>query len=83
MSANVYLIHGDTPSVILRAQQNIADEIITEMDGSTLVIKTKNKLRKPKHLKFLVQIKECIGQTNLCPYSKGIYHEIASIFYPK
>lgn len=57
MSANVYLIHGDTPSVILRAQQNIADEIITEMDGSTLVIKTKNSISTNEPIELWLTLK--------------------------
>jgi hypothetical protein len=57
ISANVYLIHGDTPTVMLRAQQNIADEIITEMDGSNLVIKTKNSISTNEPIEVWLTLK--------------------------
>lgn len=57
MNANVYLIQGDTPSVIIRSQQNIADEIITEMDGSNLVIKTKNSISTNEPIELWLTLK--------------------------
>ncbi len=40
MNANVYLIKGDTQSVVISAQQNILDVLKTEVSGGKIEIKT-------------------------------------------
>lgn len=51
---NVYLSQGATQSVILEADDNMIDKIITEVDGGTLKIKNKSTLRKAKSLKVYI-----------------------------
>ena len=44
MDANVYLIKGDSQSVVIRAQQNILDVLKTDFSGGKLKIKTSESI---------------------------------------
>lgn len=55
-SFDVYLSQGSTQSVILEADDNLMDNIKTEVFGSTLKIETKKPIRNAKSLKVYITV---------------------------
>lgn len=57
MSANVYLIKGDTQSVVISAQQNILDVIKTEVSGEKLIINSSESISVAQPIEIWVTVK--------------------------
>lgn len=54
---DVILDQGGTEKVVVRSDENLLDYVITEVEGNTLVLKTKGSIRKAKALEVHVTVK--------------------------
>ena len=57
MHANVYLIKGDTQSVVISAQQNILDVLKTEVKGDKLIINSSESISVTQPVELWITVK--------------------------
>ncbi len=57
MNATVYVIKGDTQSVVIRAQQNILDVVSTEVNRNTLEVKATESISVTDPVQIWITIK--------------------------